>query len=69
MSNSSIYESPSKLIRHRFSIPSFDKYILNSSVNLNNLTKLIKYCNLDDINCRFNVWRLTLGVISCESSV
>lgn len=30
---------------------------------------MIKYCNVDDINCRFNVWRLCLGVISTDVTI
>lgn len=51
-----------------FSLLDFDKYIVHSADNKDELISLIKQGQVDKIKCRFNVWRLCLGVLDFDSS-
>lgn len=61
------YIQPFKLIFHASSATTFQKFILDSSQNRNELFDVIRSCKLDEYKIRFNIWRMTMGVIGLDS--
>lgn len=56
------YEQALKLVPYQGSATNFYKYFMHSADHKQELFELIRSCKVDELHCRFNVWRLTLSV-------
>lgn len=64
MSNFDKFDKAIKLVPHVASAASFARYIADSNNSRKDLFELIQNCKIDELKCRWNVWRLVLGIIS-----
>ncbi|KAL4509987.1 hypothetical protein ABPG72_010180 [Tetrahymena utriculariae] len=55
-------------VEESFSYENFEKYILNSNENFTNLLSFIRKIELQDLQIRFNTWRILLGVLKADST-
>ncbi|EGR33049.1 TBC1 domain member isoform cra_b [Ichthyophthirius multifiliis] len=55
-------------LEQAFSFSNFQKYILNSLDNIDELLDILKNIQLENLQIRFNVWRILLGIFQSEQS-
>jgi len=51
------------------STASFYQFVTESNTNKNKLYQDIKECKLDEHGCRFNIWRMLMGVLSINKGI
>ena len=69
MSNSDKYAKVLKIVPYASSAASFARYVADSEHSRLELFELIQTCKIDEIKCRFNVWRLLLGILKFEGTL
>lgn len=61
------FEKALTLVPYSSSANNFVTYVADSATNKDKLFDDIRHCRIDERKCRFNIWRMLLGVVPINS--
>ena len=55
-------------IEKLLSIDNINNYLLDDKIFKDEIPKIIKECQLDNLKIRWNTWRILLNILPCEKN-